>query len=209
MASEHPGGLSEHACSTGSGQQLMCYCPDPRALLETALRHRRSFQEAAPFPHLAIDGLFPENVLLGILNELPSRDADQWTRWGSGSRVQESDDSAKMGISGEARWGPVTRNSMRYLGGMRTVRVEIPAELVVAAGLDAGNLAVEATRLLALELYREDKVSLGRAAELCHTPVEQFMEFRGRPQCSASLWRQRTGGGSPNVRGIGRDGPMN
>ena len=69
---------------------------------------------------------------------------------------------------------------MRYLGGMQTVRVEIPAELVLAAGLDAGNLAVEATRLLALELYREDKVSLGRAAELCHTPVEQFMEFAGR-----------------------------
>jgi predicted HTH domain antitoxin len=69
---------------------------------------------------------------------------------------------------------------MRYLGGMQTVRVEIPAELVVAAGLDAGSLAVEATRLLALELYREDKVSLGRAAELCQTPVEQFMEFAGR-----------------------------
>ena len=69
---------------------------------------------------------------------------------------------------------------MRYLGGVQTVRVEIPVELVLAAGLDAGNLAVEATRLLALELYREDKVSLGRAAELCHTPVEQFMEFAGR-----------------------------
>ena len=88
---------------------------------------------------------------------------------------------------------------MRYLGGMQTVRVEIPAELVLAAGLDAGNLAVEATRLLALELYREDKVSLGRAAELCHTPVEQFMEFAGRHNVAASLWRQRTGGGSPNV----------
>jgi len=72
---------------------------------------------------------------------------------------------------------------MGYLGGMQTVRVEIPAELVVAAGLDAedaGNLAVETTRLLALELYRDDKVSLGRAAELCHTRVEQFMEFAGR-----------------------------
>jgi predicted HTH domain antitoxin len=33
---------------------------------------------------------------------------------------------------------------------------------------------------LALELYREGKVSLGRAAELCHTPLELFMEFAGR-----------------------------
>jgi predicted HTH domain antitoxin len=69
---------------------------------------------------------------------------------------------------------------MRYLGSMQTVRVEIPAELVVAAGLDADNLSAAATRLLALELYREDRVSLGRAAELCHLPVEQFMEFSGR-----------------------------
>jgi predicted HTH domain antitoxin len=69
---------------------------------------------------------------------------------------------------------------MRYLESMRTVTVEIPAELVAAAGLDAGNLSAEATRLLALELYREDKVSLGRAAELCRMPVEQFMEFAGR-----------------------------
>ena len=69
---------------------------------------------------------------------------------------------------------------MRYLEGMQTVRAEIPAELVVAAGLDAQSLSVEAARLLALELYREGKVSLGRAAELCHTPLELFMEFAGR-----------------------------
>ena len=69
---------------------------------------------------------------------------------------------------------------MRYLENMQTVRVEIPAELVVAAGLDAANLSAEATRLLALELYREDRVSLGRAAELCHWPAERFMEFAGR-----------------------------
>jgi predicted HTH domain antitoxin len=68
---------------------------------------------------------------------------------------------------------------MRYLGNMHTVRAEIPAELVVVAGLDADNISAEATRLLALELYREDRVSLGRAAELCHLSIEQFMEFAG------------------------------
>jgi predicted HTH domain antitoxin len=60
---------------------------------------------------------------------------------------------------------------------MQTVSVEISTELVLAAGLDTGNLSVETARLLALGLYREDKVSLGRAAELCQMPVEQFMEF--------------------------------
>ena len=33
--------------------------------------------------------------------------------------------------------------------------------------------------LLALELYRERKVSVGRAAELCQVSVEQFMIFAG------------------------------
>jgi len=60
------------------------------------------------------------------------------------------------------------------------MRVEIPAELVLAAGLDTDNLSAETARLLALGLYREDKVSLGRASELCQMPVEQFLEFAAR-----------------------------
>ena len=63
---------------------------------------------------------------------------------------------------------------------MQKVSVEISSELVSAAGLDAGNLSAETARLLALELYREDKVSLGRAAELCRMPLEKFMEFAAR-----------------------------
>ncbi len=63
---------------------------------------------------------------------------------------------------------------------MEKVNVEIPTELVLAAGLDTGNLSAETARLLALEVYREDKVSLGRTAELCRMSVEQFMEFAAR-----------------------------
>ena len=63
---------------------------------------------------------------------------------------------------------------------METVRVELPSDLVRAAGLNPDNLSVEAARLLALELYREDNVTLGRAAELCQMPVEEFMEFAAR-----------------------------
>ena len=40
--------------------------------------------------------------------------------------------------------------------------------------------SAEAIRLLALELYREGRVSLGSAAELCHLPIERFMEFSCR-----------------------------
>jgi predicted HTH domain antitoxin len=55
--------------------------------------------------------------------------------------------------------------------------VELPEALVEAAQLDRLNPSADAARLLALELFREDRVSLGLAAELCGTPVEAFMEF--------------------------------
>jgi predicted HTH domain antitoxin len=60
---------------------------------------------------------------------------------------------------------------------METVRVELPSALLKAANLEEANLSQEAARLLALELYREHKVSLGRAAELCQTPLAAFMDF--------------------------------
>jgi len=60
---------------------------------------------------------------------------------------------------------------------MQKFSVEIPTELVLAAGLNTSNLSAEMVRLLALELYREDRISLGRASELCQMPVEQFIEF--------------------------------
>ena len=63
---------------------------------------------------------------------------------------------------------------------METVNVKLPSELLKVANLEESNLAQEAARLLALELYREDKVSLGRAAELCQTPVAAFMDFAAK-----------------------------
>lgn len=63
---------------------------------------------------------------------------------------------------------------------METVNVKLPSELLRVANLEERNLSEEAARLLALELYREDKVSLGRAAELCETPVAAFMDFAAK-----------------------------
>lgn len=60
---------------------------------------------------------------------------------------------------------------------METVHVELPSALLKAANLEDTNISQEAARLLALELYREDKVSLGRAADLCQTPLAAFMDF--------------------------------
>lgn len=63
---------------------------------------------------------------------------------------------------------------------MDGVQVTLPAELLEAAGVDAADASRDAAMLLALELFRENKVSLGRAAELCQTSVEAFMIFAGR-----------------------------
>ena len=63
---------------------------------------------------------------------------------------------------------------------METVRVDLPSALLRAANLEERNLSQEAARLLALELYREDKVSLERAAELCQTPLAAFIDFTAK-----------------------------
>jgi predicted HTH domain antitoxin len=63
---------------------------------------------------------------------------------------------------------------------METVRIELPSALLRAANLEGSNLSQEIARLLALELYREDKVSLGRAAELCQMPLATFIDFAAK-----------------------------
>lgn len=60
----------------------------------------------------------------------------------------------------------------------------MPVALVQAAKLDASDLSQEAARLLALELFREQKVSIGRAAELCRTPLAAFMDFAAKHEVS-------------------------
>jgi len=44
---------------------------------------------------------------------------------------------------------------------METVDVKLPSELMRVANLEESGVSQEVARLLALEFYREDKVSLG------------------------------------------------
>ena len=68
---------------------------------------------------------------------------------------------------------------MRYVAQrvevMTTIQIDLPTELLQAANVQMNSLAV--AKLLALELFREDLVSLGRAAELCGAPLAELMEF--------------------------------
>jgi predicted HTH domain antitoxin len=63
---------------------------------------------------------------------------------------------------------------------MNGVQITVPTELLEAAGMTAANAPRESVRLIALELFRENKVSLGRAAELCEMPIAAFMVFAGK-----------------------------
>lgn len=58
---------------------------------------------------------------------------------------------------------------------MTTVQIDLPTELLKAANVQPNSFAV--AKLLALELFRVDLISLGRAAELCGAPLAEFMEF--------------------------------
>ena len=44
-------------------------------------------------------------------------------------------------------------------------------ELAIASGMNSRDLSVQTTRLVAVELNRAERVSLGRPAELRHIPV--------------------------------------
>ena len=69
--------------------------------------------------------------------------------------------------------------------------LDLPADLIRIAQFDTSDLSKEAARLLALELFREGKVSIGRAAELCQTPLAAFMDFAARHEVSPIRYGDR------------------
>ena len=65
---------------------------------------------------------------------------------------------------------------------MATLTVEISEEVFALADLTDGPPTSNVAKLLALELFREGRASLGRAAELAGTSIEDFMEFSAQRQ---------------------------
>ena len=62
---------------------------------------------------------------------------------------------------------------------MATVEIKISDELLKAAKVPEERRSEEVAKLLALELYRERAVSLGRAAELGGVSIAEFIDFAG------------------------------
>jgi predicted HTH domain antitoxin len=62
---------------------------------------------------------------------------------------------------------------------MSTVQVELPEELFALAKV-SGTPSRSASKLIALELFREGRISAGKAAELAGVSTDEFFEFAAR-----------------------------
>jgi len=60
---------------------------------------------------------------------------------------------------------------------MSTVKVELAEELLTMSGVSDDQPSRSASKLIARELFREHRISLGKAAELAGVSVEDFMAF--------------------------------
>ena len=70
--------------------------------------------------------------------------------------------------------------SLDFTTDMATVEIKISDELLKAANVPQERSSEEVSKLLALELYRERAISLGRAAELGGVSTAEFMQFAGQ-----------------------------
>lgn len=63
---------------------------------------------------------------------------------------------------------------------MATVKVELPVELLKVAKVKKEHAGKELRKIVALELYRENAISLGKAAEVSGLSVAEFMEMSAK-----------------------------
>ncbi len=60
---------------------------------------------------------------------------------------------------------------------MKTITLELPDELLELSGFHTDSLSHDALSMIVLELYREEAISLGKAAQLTGLTIDGFMEF--------------------------------
>ena len=71
------------------------------------------------------------------------------------------------------------RDKTWHPSSMVTVQVELPEELFALANV-SGTPSRSASKIIALELFRERRISAGKAAELAGVSLDEFLEFAAR-----------------------------
>lgn len=77
-------------------------------LLRPASPFRLDYDRARPFPHIVIDGLFPEEILNGVLSDFPEPDEIDW-------RVYDSPTEKKLGLRVGSELGASAAGFLSYL----------------------------------------------------------------------------------------------
>ena len=62
---------------------------------------------------------------------------------------------------------------------MATLNINIPEEVIFVLKKDKKALESEISKMLALKLYSEKKLSLGKCAELAGMPKNDFVQYLG------------------------------
>ena len=75
---------------------------------------RDEFARAQPFPHIVVDGLVPDDVLDGVLEEFPEPEAAPWQEFDNKTEL-------KLALADTSRMGPVTRNLLAEFNGQAFV----------------------------------------------------------------------------------------
>ena len=67
---------------------------------------------------------------------------------------------------------------------MKNVTIEFPKEVFNKARIDLKSASEEVRKLIALELYRERKISMSRAAEIAGMPLGEFISLSSSKEIS-------------------------
>ncbi len=67
---------------------------------------------------------------------------------------------------------------------MKNVTIELPEEVFNKARIDLKSASEEVRKLIALELYRERKISMSRAAEIAGMPLSEFISLSSSKEIS-------------------------
>lgn len=64
------------------------------------------------------------------------------------------------------------------------LHVEVPEDILLSIRLSKKGMAKELKKITAMELYKEGKLSLGKASRLADLSLSDFIDFLGQHQVS-------------------------